>query len=33
MNDHHDLGLFDRDAGCSCGTHSHQEEASSHQEV
>ncbi len=25
MNDHHDLGLSDKDAGCNCGTHNHQE--------
>lgn len=25
MNDHHDLGLSDQNAGCSCGTHAHQE--------
>jgi copper chaperone len=33
MNDHHDLGLSDKDAGCNCGTHNHQEEASSHHET
>ena len=32
MNDHQDLGLSDRSAGCNCGTHSHQEEAVSHHE-
>jgi copper chaperone len=30
MNDHHDFGLSDKDAGCNCGTHSHHEETGSH---
>jgi copper chaperone len=33
MNDRHDLGLSDRDAGCNCGTHSHHDEGSSQQQA
>lgn len=33
MNDHHDLGLSDKGAGCNCGTHNGHQETTSHHEA